>query len=164
MSESAAQLLAIQRGDIDVAFNLIPEQLARLKGEPNVEVKGATSLDFIYMAVAGADNTALQNKLARQAIGYAIDYDGIIKNLVGGDAVRPVCFLPVGVNGWTEELTKEIGFREDLPREAVARGGRHDGSSSSRSPTATRRSPASATRTWRRSCSPTWRASASRPS
>jgi peptide/nickel transport system substrate-binding protein len=117
MSESAAQLLAIQRGDIDVAFNLLPEQLDSLKDNPNIDVVGATSLDFIYMAVAASpDNPALQNKLARQAIGYAIDYDGIIKSLVGGAAVRPVSFLPVGVNGSTEELTREIGFREDLPR------------------------------------------------
>ena len=117
MSESAAQLLAIQRGDIDVAFNLLPEQLDTLKDSTTIEVKGATSLDFIYMAVAAApDNPALQNKLARQAIGYAIDYDGIIKSLAGGAAVRPTSFLPVGVNGSTEELTKEIGFREDLPR------------------------------------------------
>lgn len=117
MSESAAQLLAIQRGDIDVAFNLLPEQLETLKGSPTVEVMGATSLDFIYMAVAASpDNPALQNKLARQAIGHAIDYDGIIRSLVGGAAVRPVSFLPVGVNGSTEELTREIGFREDLAR------------------------------------------------
>jgi peptide/nickel transport system substrate-binding protein len=117
MSESAAQLLAIQRGDIDVAFNLLPEQLDSLKDNPAIEVMGETSLDFIYMAVAASpDNAALQNKLARQAIGYAIDYDGIIRNLVGGAAVRPVSFLPVGVNGSTEALTREIGFREDLPR------------------------------------------------
>jgi len=117
MSESAAQLLAVQRGDIDVAFNLLPEQLDSLKDNPNIEVMGATSLDFIYMAVAAApDNPALQKREARQAIGYAIDYDGIIRSLVGGAAVRPVSFLPVGVNGSTEELTREIGFREDLPR------------------------------------------------
>lgn len=117
MSESAAQLLAIQRGDIDVAFNLLPEQLETLKDNPAIDVVGETSLDFIYMAVAASpDNAALQNKLARQAIGYAIDYDGIIRSLVGGAAVRPASFLPVGVNGSTEALTREIGFREDLPR------------------------------------------------
>jgi peptide/nickel transport system substrate-binding protein len=117
MSESAAQLLAIQRGDIDVAFNLIPEQIAALKDDKAITVKGATSLDFIYMAVAASpDNLALQKPQARQAIGYAIDYDGIIANLIGGHAVRPVSFLPVGMNGSTEALTKEIGFREDLPR------------------------------------------------
>jgi peptide/nickel transport system substrate-binding protein len=117
MSESAAQLLAIQRGDVDVAFNLIPEQIATLKNDPNINVVGLTSLDFVYMAVAEApSNPALQNKLARQAIGYAIDYDGIIRNLAGGNAIRPVSFLPVGVNGSTEALTKEIGFREDLAK------------------------------------------------
>jgi peptide/nickel transport system substrate-binding protein len=130
MSESAAQLLAIQRGDVDVAFNLIPEQVANLKNDPNITVKGMTSLDFIYLAVAEApSNPALQNKLARQAIGYAIDYDGIIRNLIGGNAVRPVSFLPVGVNGSTEALTKEIGFREDLAksRKLLADAGMPDG-------------------------------------
>jgi peptide/nickel transport system substrate-binding protein len=130
MSESAAQLLALQRGDIDVAFNLIPEQIAALKDDPNVTVMQATSLDFIYMAVVEAPgNPALQKKAARQAIGYAIDYDGIIKNLIGGHALRPVSFLPVGVNGSTEELTKEIGFREDLDRskKLLAEAGLPDG-------------------------------------
>ncbi len=117
MSESAAQLLALKRGDIDVAFNLIPEQIATLKDDPAIGVLGATSLDFVYMAVAESpDNPALQKRAARQAIGHAIDYDGIIRNLIGGNAVRPVTFIPVGMNGSTEALTKEIGFREDLPK------------------------------------------------
>ena len=130
MSESAAQLLAIQRGDLDVAFNLIPEQLATLKGNPDIDVKGAISLDFIYMAVAEAPtNPALQNKFARQAIGHAIDFDGIIKNLAGGHAVRPVSFLPVGVNGSTEALTKEIGFNENLAKakDLLAKAGMPNG-------------------------------------
>ena len=49
--DSAAQLLAVQRGDVDVAFNLIPEQIATLKGDAKVRVEGLTSLDFVYMAV-----------------------------------------------------------------------------------------------------------------
>ena len=117
MSESAAQLLALQRGDVDIAFNLIPEQIATLANDPNIRVDGATSLDFIYMAVsASPDNPALQNKTIRQAIGYAIDYDGIITNLIGGHAVRPASFLPIGILGSTADLTKEIGFRQDLER------------------------------------------------
>jgi len=130
MSESAAQLLALQRGDIDVAFNLIPEQIAAIASDPNISVVQATSLDFIYMAVAAAPaNPALTKRAARQAIGAAIDYDGIIKNLIGGHAVRPASFLPVGTNGSTEALTREIGFREDLPRAhaLLAEAGMPDG-------------------------------------
>ena len=157
MGESAAQLLAIQRGDIDVAFNLMPEQIASLKDDPNIEVKGATSLDFIYMAVAAAPtNPALQNKLARQAIGYAIDYDGIIRNLIGGAAVRPVSFLPVGVNGSTEELTRRsASARTCRGRASCWRRPGCPTASASSSPTATPRSPASRTRAWRRRSRPT---------
>jgi peptide/nickel transport system substrate-binding protein len=76
------------------------------------------SLDFVYMALTQnpAANPALAKKEARHAIGYAIDYDGILKNLLGGAASRPAHFLPVGVNGSTEATAREIGFREDLDK------------------------------------------------
>ncbi len=117
MSESAAQYLALQHGDVDVAFNLIPEQVAGLKDNPDINIVRVTSLDYLYLAVSeDPDNPALQKQEARQAIGYAIDYGGIINNLMGGNAVRPCAFLPVGVNGSTAELTKEIGYHQDLDR------------------------------------------------
>src|SRR4051794_25351539 len=116
--DSAAQLLAVQRGDIDVAFNLIPEQIATLKGDPKVRVEGLTSLDFVYMAVNGNPelNKALGSKETRQAIGYAIDYEGILNNMLGGKAVKPASFLPIGVRGSTDQIAKEIGFHQDLDR------------------------------------------------
>ena len=118
ISDSAAQLLAVQRGDVDVAFNLIPEQIATLKGDARVRVQGLTSLDFVYMALTQNPelNKALAVKEARQAIGYALDYDGIIGNMLGGQAVRPASFLPIGVRGSTEAIAKEIGFKQDLDR------------------------------------------------
>ena len=117
IGESAQQLLAIQHGDADVAFNLIPEQIAALTGDPDIAIIRETSLDYMYMAIAESpENPILKQKQARQAIGYAIDYDGIIANLCGGNAVRPTSFLPVGVNGSTEALTREVGFRQDLDR------------------------------------------------
>jgi peptide/nickel transport system substrate-binding protein len=131
MSESAAQLLALKRGDIDIAFNLIPEQIATLKGDPQIEIMGTQSLDFIYMAVSenAEANPALKKKQNRHAIGAAIDYDGIINSLIGGSAVRPASFLPVGVNGSTAETTKQIGFRQDLARakKLLAEAGNPDG-------------------------------------
>ncbi len=116
--DSAAQLLAVQRGDVDVAFNLIPEQIATLRGDAKVRVEGLTSLDFVYMALTQNPelNKALAVKEARQAIGYAIDYDGIVTNMLGGQATRPASFLPIGVRGSTEAVAKELGFRQDLDR------------------------------------------------
>lgn len=131
MSDSAAQLLAVRRGDADAAFNLIPEQIATLKGDKDVRIDSLTSLDFVYMALTQEPefNKALAVKEARQAIGYAIDYDGIKNSLLGGAAVRPAHFLPIGVSGSTEAIARQIGFREDLKRakELLAKAGYPDG-------------------------------------
>src|SRR5262249_25779082 len=72
---------------------------------------------------------ALAVKEARQAVACAIDYDGIIANLLGGAGIRPVNFIPAGLLGSTEALTKEIGFRQDLDRakKLLAQAGFPDG-------------------------------------
>lgn len=131
ISDGAAQLLAVRRGDIDAAFNLIPEQIASLKGDANVRLAPLASLDFVYMALTQEPefNKALAVKEARQAIGYAIDYDGIVKSMLGGAALRPAHFLPIGVSGSTEEIARQIGFKQDLPRakDLLAKAGFKDG-------------------------------------
>lgn len=118
LSDSAAQLLAVRRGDVHAAFNLIPEQIATLRSDSSVRIDRMPSLDFVYMAVteSPAANPVLAKKEARQAIGHAIDYDGILGNLLGGAAVRPAHFLPIGVNGSTEQVAREVGFSQNLDR------------------------------------------------
>jgi peptide/nickel transport system substrate-binding protein len=131
MSESATQLQALRRGDVDIAFNLIPEQVQTLAGDPNVDVIREASLDYIYLAVSenAQMNPALAKKENRHAIGFAIDYDGIINSLIGGAATRPASFLPVGTNGSTEQTTREIGFKQDLARarQLLQQAGNPDG-------------------------------------
>lgn len=118
LSDSAAQLLAVRRGDVDAAFNLIPEQIATLRSENSVRIERMPSLDFVYMAVTenAQANPALAKKEARQAIGHAIDYDGILNSMLGGAAVRPAHFLPIGVNGSTEQIARRIGYSQNLDR------------------------------------------------
>jgi peptide/nickel transport system substrate-binding protein len=131
MGDSATQLLAIKRGDVGAAFNLIPEQIATLKDDKQVRVEGLRSLDFVYMALTNepAFNKAVAVKEARQAIACAIDYDGIIKSLLGGTAVRCASFIPIGLYGSTEETTKQLGWHQDLDRakQLLQKAGLSDG-------------------------------------
>ncbi|HUB45705.1 MAG TPA: ABC transporter substrate-binding protein [Acetobacteraceae bacterium] len=118
MGDSATQLLAIKRGDIGAAFNLIPEQIATLQDDKQLRIEGLHSLDYVYMALTNEPeyNKALAVKEARQAIACAIDYDGIIEHLLGGKAMRCASFIPIGLFGSTEETTKQIGWHQDLDR------------------------------------------------
>jgi peptide/nickel transport system substrate-binding protein len=116
--DSATQVLQLKRGDIDAALNLTFDQVTAFRGTAGISVAKGQSLDFMYVALtsAAALSQPLSNKLARQALMYAVDYDGIIKGLLGGDAVRPASFIPIGLGGSTPELTREIGYRQDLDK------------------------------------------------
>jgi peptide/nickel transport system substrate-binding protein len=118
MGDSATQLLAIKRGDIGAAFNLIPEQIATLKGDNDIRIEGLRSLDYVYMALTNEPefNKALAVKEARQAIASAMDYDGIIDSLLGGKAMRCASFIPIGLYGSTDETTAKYGWHQDLDR------------------------------------------------
>jgi peptide/nickel transport system substrate-binding protein len=131
MADSAAQLLALQRADIDAALNLTPEQIDSIASDTNIKIEQGTSLDFIYMTLTSnaEQSEALANQAARQAVAAAIDYDGIIEGLMGGNATRPPTFIPVGLAGITPELVTEIGYRldPDKAKQLLADAGLADG-------------------------------------
>ena len=49
--------------------------------------------------------------------------------MLGGAALRPAHFLPIGVEGSTEEIASQIGFRHDpaKAKELLAKAGNPDG-------------------------------------
>ena len=118
IADGAAQVLAVRRGDVDAALNLSPDQLDSLAKDANLKIVSTPSLDYMYMTLTSSAemNAALGKKPARQAVQAAIDYDGIIKGLMGGHAIRPATFIPIGLGGSTEALTKEIGPKQDLAK------------------------------------------------
>src|SRR5439155_25195242 len=46
-------------------------------------------------------------KRVRQAIAYALDYDGIIRGLVGGAAEQPPAMIPVGILGVDKSMARK---------------------------------------------------------
>src|SRR5262249_17154662 len=93
------------------AVNLSSDQLDSLATDAKVKIVSTPSLDFVYMTLTNsADmNQALGKKAARQAVPAAIDYDGSIKGLMGGHAIRPATFIPIGLGGPDEGDRPEAG-------------------------------------------------------
>src|SRR5262249_444207 len=68
MPDGAIQMLSLRQGDLDLAFNLGPEQIAALRGDPNIAIVQKPSLDFMYMTVtssAAINRSLIQGDLAR---------------------------------------------------------------------------------------------------
>jgi len=118
LPETSVQQLAVEKGDIDLAFNLNPEQIETVAKNPDVTIVRKSSLDYMYMTLTSSAeiNPALAKREARQAVAYAIDYDGIRDDLLKGGAIRPLNFLPVGMGGSSEEQLRQFGYRQDLER------------------------------------------------
>lgn len=116
--DSATQLLQLQRGDIDVALNLTYDQVQSIKNDAKIKIVKNPSVDYLYLTLTADPGLSpgLGNKAARQALLYAIDYDGIVTGLLGGDAVLPLSFIPVGLGGSTVELREEFGYHQDLDK------------------------------------------------
>ncbi|MDJ1160230.1 ABC transporter substrate-binding protein [Chelatococcus sp. SYSU_G07232] len=109
--DPSAQLLMLQKGDVDIARDLTTDQLRALEGN--------ASYNLVRKSVAGLMVISMNQKhphLAKpqvwQAIKWAIDYDGIQKNVVPLTFVVQQSFLPAGFPG---ALT-EKPFRKDVAR------------------------------------------------
>jgi peptide/nickel transport system substrate-binding protein len=110
MREPSTQKLAIQRGDIDVSTNIVPEDLDLLAHAPGTYVTenpGITTFGVKMNNQRGPTaNTAL-----RKAIAYAFNYKDLI-NIYKGHAVLENSPVPIGMRGHVDLPS----YRHDLER------------------------------------------------
>ncbi len=124
--EPSAQRIALEKGDIDVAWNLSPQmrqeiRTAKTPGLAIVQVPGH-GMDYIGM---NAKYGPLAKEQVREAIRYAIDYAAIRDGIMRGEAIPLQTFIPVGYLGHNPALP----FKQDLnkAKQLLAEGGYPDG-------------------------------------
>ena len=110
------QLQLIETGDADLAFAVDPDSVGRVSDNAGLQLLEGSSLAHEYLALQ-TDPTIggpLAKKEVRQAIGYAIDYDGIINGLLNGGAVKPATIVPLGLLGADD--VQSLGYTLDLAK------------------------------------------------
>ncbi|HSL46760.1 MAG TPA: ABC transporter substrate-binding protein [Anaerolineales bacterium] len=105
--ESANQLTALQNGDADIALNLTAEQLATLSGDATSVQGEDLRLFYVGMNVAVPP---LDNADVREALRMAIDYDGIVNDLLSGNAQKVQTIIPSPMFGHNPDAP----FQQDL--------------------------------------------------
>jgi peptide/nickel transport system substrate-binding protein len=124
-NSSAYQLLS--RNDVDIAEGVDADIAAQAKSNSDVKLSLGQSLNLTYLAVSPdpSFNLPTSNQKVRQAIAYAIDYDGIIQGLTQGYADRPAAMLPVGVQGSdpSKRYTHNLDKAKALLKEAGVENG-----------------------------------------
>jgi peptide/nickel transport system substrate-binding protein len=100
--ESATQRLTLEKGDVDVARNLSPQDLAALAGSKDVK-STSTPKGTVYYISLNQKNAHLAKPEVREAFKWLVDYAGIGDTLVKNIGVIHQNFLPLGLLGASKE-------------------------------------------------------------
>ncbi len=120
MSESADRRMALERGDIDIAENILIDQLPALEENPDVEVNKYPSqlVEYVYI---NNRKPGLDDPRVRQALCFAVDYDGIIHYVLQGQGVQMRGPVPEGMWGHKKDLfqhKRDVSKAKALLKEA----------------------------------------------
>jgi peptide/nickel transport system substrate-binding protein len=98
VAEPSAQRLMIEKGDIDLARNLTPDQIEGVSGDASLAVQADPKAALIYMA-ANADNPILGNPNVAEALRYLVDYKGMADSFLKGQFQVHQAAWPAGLWG-----------------------------------------------------------------
>lgn len=120
MTESADRRMALERGDIDIAENILIDQIPALEKNPEIVVERHPSqlVEYVYI---NNQKTPLDDPRVRQALSYAVDYQGIIDYVLQGNGVQMRGPVPQGMWGHNPDLfqhSKDAAKAKALLKEA----------------------------------------------
>ncbi len=135
-SSNDTMFQALKAGEIDYARKLSPEQFNRLKGGTGIVVvngasNGWTELGFNTYGTGtgktikggGPSTKALQDPKFRDALGYAIDKQKLVDNVIGGlGTVGTTQIAPV-LKDWHTEPTNVRTFDIELAKQKLTDAG-----------------------------------------
>ncbi|HLW48993.1 MAG TPA: ABC transporter substrate-binding protein [bacterium] len=100
IQENTVQRNMLARGDADIARDLSASQLAALKREAGFYVAQIPDLGEEYLGMDVKNVPALGKAQVRQAVKYALDYDGIVRELLNGNGLPLQSIVPKGLFGY----------------------------------------------------------------
>ncbi len=98
MKEAATQRLALEKGDIDIARNLAPQDLAALASNKDIKLT-STPKGTVYYISLNQKNPNLAKPEVREAMKYLVDYDGIAATIMKDIGIVHQNFLALGLAG-----------------------------------------------------------------
>ncbi|MBN8290987.1 hypothetical protein JI664_03320 [Rhodobacter sp. NTK016B] len=86
--EVSTRIAGLISGEYDIVTNVLPDQVSQLASYDDIEVQSA-AMDLLHILTFDTSRPVMQNKLLRQALATAIDYDAIGQAVWGENYQRP---------------------------------------------------------------------------
>jgi peptide/nickel transport system substrate-binding protein len=124
IAESEVAITSLLNGEVDVISNVPPESASRVTGNARIESARTINIMFLGMHTSVPQ---FKNKLVRQAVNYAIDRNGLTKNVLRGYAYP--MDAPVGPDqyGYSREIGPRYNYDPAKAKKLLAQAGYANG-------------------------------------
>ncbi|RVJ42798.1 ABC transporter substrate-binding protein [Sinorhizobium meliloti] len=129
-----AAVQALRSGEVDYITDVPVNQVAALDDEPDVVAKAFESTRTVYLGFntwtgkGAGSTTALADPAFRDALGYAIDKQAIVKRVLGGYGTPATSMLVPAYGRLYPDVSDIVRqFDLDLAKEKLAKAGYIDG-------------------------------------
>ncbi len=118
--ESSGRVSALQTGETHLIDNVIPEDVADVDDDPDLEIRAESSLRNIFLVMKSGVEP-FDSLEFRRAMNYAVDNQGIIDTILGGFAqpmTQPIAEDVFGYNPDLETYEQDLEMAEQLVDES----------------------------------------------
>ncbi|WP_425515497.1 ABC transporter substrate-binding protein [Microvirga antarctica] len=124
IKETATQRLLLEKGDVDIARNLNPEELAAVAKNPDIKVENGPKGTIYYLGL-NQKNPNLAKPEVREAMKWLVDYAAITDTIMKNKGEVHQSFLPKGFLGELNENPYKLDVAK--AKELLAKAGLKDG-------------------------------------
>jgi peptide/nickel transport system substrate-binding protein len=96
--EAGTQRLLLEKGDIDIARDLTPDQLGPMAGNKDIKIESFPGANNYYLGM-NLSEEHMKNPKVRQAMKLLVDYQGLVDTVLKGRFIVQQTFLPIGFLG-----------------------------------------------------------------
>jgi len=121
LPEMAPRIAALLKGEVDIATQVPPDQLERVRANAGTTSAGAL-YGGLYVLAVNSKVKPLDNPLVKQALSLAIDRDTIIKELWRGRGIAPSGPIAKGDNHFDASLPP-LAYNPKEARELLKKAG-----------------------------------------
>ena len=111
VKESATQRLLLEKGDVDIARKLTPQDLAALASNKDIRLV-STPKGTVYYFSLNQKNPILAKPEVREAFKWLVDYEAIGATIIKNIGVVHQNFLPLGLLG----AAKDVPYKLDVAK------------------------------------------------
>lgn len=122
--EAAQRTIALETGEVDLAYDILPNDLSKIEDNAALTLYDAPSLTCFYVSM-NMNKAPFDNQLVRDAINYAIDRELIVETIASGSGLPADAIIAPDVFGYAD--VDDYEYNPEKAKELLAEAGFENG-------------------------------------